>query len=148
MTKDEEIQYLKEKVALYRFDYLTGLRQRADFEYDLRKKFELGLPFTLCYYDVDHLHLTNRKQGFAEGDSLLRQVANDIRHQPVPHTTYRTSGDEFYAICCGKPTSIVANSTSVITVSTIHSTVDAMMHFLDMEMIKLKEKKNTRRKDD
>ena len=112
MTLDEEIQYLKEQVKLYRFDWLTGLKQRRDFDYDLRAKLK-DHDFFLVYYDVDNLHKCNREKGFAEGDKLIRQVAGDIQHQAVPHTTYRTSGDELYAMCCKIPTTPVDNATSV-----------------------------------
>ena len=58
MTHEEEIEALKEKVKIYRFDFLTGLKQRRDFDHDLRKKFH-NHDFFLCYYDVDNLHKTN-----------------------------------------------------------------------------------------
>jgi len=147
MNQEEEIEYLKEKVKLYRFDFLTGLKQRRDFDHDLRKKFN-NHEFFLCYYDVDNLHKTNREKGFAAGDQLIRQVAGDIQHQSVPHITYRTSGDEIYAICCQEPTIKVTNATNVAADSKMFESVEKMLDFLDDQMIAAKAKKKTRRSDD
>ena len=143
----EEIESLKEQVKLYRFDFLTGLKQRADFDYDLRKKFA-SYDFHICYYDVNNLHSVNREKGFACGDRLIRQVGGDIQHQRVPHVTYRTSGDEFYAICCQVPTDSVSNATMVMVHSSDFKTVDEMLKELDTLMIAKKIKTKTRRQDD
>ena len=148
MDKDEQIEYLKEQVKLYRFDWLTGLKGRRDFDYDLRKKFKTKHEFFLCYYDVDNLHRMNREHGFAEGDCLIRQVAGDIQHQPVPHTTYRTSGDEIYAICCNTPTTKVDNATNVAVESKHYKSVDEMLKALDQHMIEAKNQKKLRRSGD
>ena len=147
MTLEEEIDYLKEQVKLYRFDWLTGLKGRRDFDYDLRHKF-LKHDFFLAYYDVNNLHQTNRDKGFAEGDRLIRQVCEDIRHQPLPHTTYRASGDEIFAICCQVTTDDVDNATMVSTHSEKHESVDEMLDYLDRQMIAKKAKLHTRREDD
>ena len=147
MTDREEIQYLKEQVKIYRFDWLTGLKQRRDFDHDLRAKFKEH-DFFLCYYDVDNLHKCNREKGFAEGDRLIRQVASDIQHQAVPHITYRTSGDEMYAICCKAPTDEVANATMVMANSVNFQSVADMLDALDKLMIAHKTSKKTRRAED
>jgi GGDEF domain-containing protein len=147
MTRDEEIESLKEQVKLYRFDWLTGLKGRRDFDYDLRKKFG-SYDFFLCYYDVNDLHRCNREKGFAEGDRLIRQVAEDIQHQAIPHTTYRASGDEFYAICCDAPTVKVTNATNVTADSKLFKSADDMLKFLDEKMIDAKKQNKRRRKDD
>jgi len=147
MTPEDEIEYLKEKVKIYRFDWLTGLKQRRDFDHDLRKKFK-DHDFFLCYYDVDNLHRVNREKGFAEGDKLIRQVAGDIQHQSIPHQTYRASGDEMYAICCKVPTHDVDNATMVWISSETFDNVEQMLKQLDEMMIAEKTKKKTRRADD
>jgi len=147
MNKDEEIEYLKQQVSLYRYDFLTGLKGRRDFDFDIRNKFKEG-DFYLCYYDVNNLHRINRDYSFAAGDSLIRQVANDIQHQSVPHTTYRTSGDEFYAICCNRSTENVDNATMVWEWSEEHETVESMIDALDKAMIAAKAKQKQRRKED
>ena len=147
MTLEEEIESLREKVKIYRFDYLTGLKQRRDFDHDLRKKFDEH-DFYLVYYDVDNLHKMNREHGFAEGDRLIRQVAADIQHQAIPHTTYRTSGDELYAICCKEPTHNVQNATNVAVDTAHYDTVDEAIKALDQFMIEAKNQKKTRRIND
>jgi GGDEF domain-containing protein len=148
MTKDEEIEFLKEKVKLYRFDYLTGLKQRFDFDHDLRKKFKMTKKFFLGYYDINGLHKVNREKGFAEGDRLIVQVASDIKHQSIPHSTYRISGDEFYTICCQEPTRDVQNATYVYVSAKDFDTVDKMLKYLDDKMIEEKTRLKTRRIDD
>ena len=148
MTKDEEIRSLKETVKLYRFDYLTGLKQRRDFDHDLRKKWHAEHDFFLVYYDVNNLHRMNREKGFAEGDRLIRQVASDIQYQSVPHQTYRYSGDEFYAICCQEPTEEVDNATRVLDFSSKYVSVDAIMKALDELMVTSKAVHKTRREED
>ena len=147
MTLEEEIENLKEKVKIYRFDFLTGLKQRRDFDHDLRNKFEAH-DFYLCYYDVDNLHKMNREHGFASGDRLIRQVASDIQHQSTPHNTYRASGDELYAICCKEPTDDVLNATMVYLNSELYDTVDELLDALDTLMIGAKSERKTRRADD
>jgi GGDEF domain-containing protein len=148
MTCEEKIEFLKEQVKQYRFDYLTGLKQRFDFDHELRKKFKLNKEFWVCYYDVNHLHKTNREQGFAEGDRLIVQVACDIKHQNVPHSSYRTSGDEFYTICCQEPTNEVQNATMVCKNAKDFENTDALLKELDHLMIEAKTKLKTRRADD
>jgi len=154
MRLEEKIEYLKEEIAvlketvnIYRFCFLTGLKQRRDFDYDLRLKFKEH-DFFVCYYDVDNLHKTNRDKGFAEGDRLIRQVAGDIQHQAVLHSTYRTSGDEIYAICCKQPTDDVENATMVKVHTEKFETIDEMTEELDRLMIEKKTVKKTRRMDD
>jgi GGDEF domain-containing protein len=147
MNKDEQIEYLREQVKLYKYDYLTGLKQRRDFDYDLRHKLLSGCDFWVCYYDVNGLHKVNREQGFDAGDSLIRQVANDIQRQPVPHTTYRTSGDEFYAICCSEPTEQVDNATMVKVSSRGYNKMRYILKDLDKLMIEAKKRLGRRRED-
>jgi GGDEF domain-containing protein len=148
MNAKEEIQYLKEQVKLYRFDYLTGLKQRFDFDYDIRKKFRGTTDFYVGYYDIDGLHKRNRTEGFAAGDQLIVQVASDISHQNIPHSTYRISGDEFYTICCDLPTEEVSNATYVSVYAKDFGNVDELLKALDDNMITEKTKRKTRRIDD
>jgi GGDEF domain-containing protein len=148
MTCEEKIEFLEEQVKLYRFDYLTGLKQRFDFDYELRKKFQANKNFYVCYYDVNNLHKTNREQGFAEGDRLIIQVACDIKHQNVPHSSYRTSGDEFYSICCEQSTHDVQNATMVCRNVADFDSTDKLLKELDRLMIEAKARLKTRRADD
>jgi GGDEF domain-containing protein len=148
MTCKEKIEFLEEKVKLYRFDFLTGLKGRFDFDHDLRKKFKEDKDFYVCYYDVNGLHKVNREKGFAEGDRLIVQVACDIKHQSLPHTSYRTSGDEFYSICCQDPTHKVENATMVVQNAKSFNNIDKLLKSLDDLMIEAKSKYKTRRVDD
>ena len=148
MTHEEQISYLKAKIALYRYDYLTGLKMRRDFDYELRQQFSTGEVFYLVYYDIIGLHNTNRTYGFAAGDRLIRQVAADIQGKGDNQTVYRHSGDEFYAVCLSSPTGNVINASRVWVKSSCFQTVDAMLGALDTLMIKEKSKNFTRRIDD
>jgi len=147
LTCEEKLEALQEKIKLYRFDFLTGLKQRRDFDHDLREKFSKK-SFWLCYYDVNHLHKVNREKGFATGDQLIRQVANDIQYQDIPHSTYRTSGDEFYTICCEEPTKDVDNATLVYINTKTFDTIEQIMAQLDAMMISEKRRLKNRREDD
>ena len=148
MNIEEELEACREAVKMYKYDFLTGLKGRRDFDFDLRHKFSMGIAFYVTYYDVNGLHSVNRNKGFDAGDALIRQVANDIQHQKIAHQTYRTSGDEFYAICCLEPTTDVANATMVMANSGEYQTPDEMLAQLDKLMIESKSKLKKRREDD
>ncbi|MGQ3676523.1 diguanylate cyclase domain-containing protein [Xanthobacter sp. TB0139] len=77
-------------------DDLTGLLNRRGFEARARASMRRGTPFLLAFLDVDGLKKVNDQQGHAQGDALLKDVAEAIR------TSFRESdiiarmgGDEF-----------------------------------------------------
>lgn len=99
---EKEIEFLKEQIKLYRFDYLTGLKMRVDFEHDFNTKFNEKEGFYLALYDIDGLHETNRLYGEDAGDALIKRVSNDLRLCETPCHVYRyhSGGDEFGVIFC------------------------------------------------
>ena len=149
MTKEQEIAYLKEQVDFLSRNYVTGLHGRHLFMRDIRRKFESGKLFSLSMYDVDGLHEVNRLHGYAAGDSLLREVANDLKLCDEPCDAYHIGGDEFYVIKCGIANRFeCANTTSAMVVSNNYESVDTMLDVVDKAVSELKVKTKMRRRDD
>jgi len=91
---EQEIENLKEQLTRYRYDHLTGLKMRKDFENDLHRKVLSGEDFYLVIFDVNDLHSVNRTKGYQAGDMLLRVVATSLI-ETCKTTIYRIGGDEF-----------------------------------------------------
>ncbi len=148
MTKDEEITYLKMQLKLYRHDYLTGLKGRRDFEYDVRHKFA-KMDFWLAMHDIDGLKKANDSGGHEMGDVLLKQVANDLQMCQAPCEVYRTGGDEFMTIYCKQPDSVeVPNTTSAVLCSCDFGSVGDLINAVDQIVNRCKVLAGKRRKDD
>lgn len=98
----ERIEYLEKLVKKYKFDYLTGLMGKLDFNEKFYRLFEecmfSNINFTLVICDIDGLHNVNRTKGYAEGDVLIKKVADDLKEKFQFHQIYRISGDEFCVI--------------------------------------------------
>lgn len=90
-AKNDEIMYLSYH------DQLTGLYNRRFFEEEqLRLDTERNLPFTVAMIDVNGLKLTNDAFGHMAGDSLLKRVAEILRHECREEDIIaRIGGDEF-----------------------------------------------------
>jgi len=147
LTQEEQVEFLLEQVNLYRFDYLTGLKMRRDFNHELREKLCTDRPFVLAYYDVDGLHNVNRLQSEQAGDALIRQVADDIRFSPSTLHAFRFSGDEFYAISSTTPTAI-QNATCVYIISEDFETAEEMIIECGRLLTEAKTKNKNRRTED
>jgi diguanylate cyclase (GGDEF)-like protein len=52
-------------------------------------------PFALACLDVDNFRLTNDRQGHAQGDAILKRVAEVLRGARPGDRAYRIGGDEF-----------------------------------------------------
>ena len=92
------------KMKVYRdmayHDSMTGLRNRAAYETDLRKhtqECENGNhQFCVFSVDVNNLKKMNDEQGHMAGDTLIVHVANVLRDGVREWgNVYRTGGDEF-----------------------------------------------------
>lgn len=81
-------------------DSLTGLRNREEFERQLKRLVADantgGGPHALCYIDLDQFKLVNDTAGHAAGDALLKDVAGTLLSL-LPHDAVlaRLGGDEF-----------------------------------------------------
>ncbi len=85
---------------LERYDLLTGLLNRAEFERRLHAlipaKMSADNQYVVCHIDVDQFKVINDTCGHAAGDDMLRQLAILIRSQFREQTVIaRTGGDEF-----------------------------------------------------
>jgi len=99
-----EIAKLEDSRALTYRDALTGLWNRRYFAERLgselsRARRATGRPFTVLILDVNDFHLINRSHGPAEGDLVLRWVAEFLEKSVRAHDVCcRIEGDEFAVI--------------------------------------------------
>jgi len=98
----ERIAYLENLVKKYKFDHLTDLMMKADFEDKFDRVFEeyqfANMPFNIAIIDINGLHNTNRLKGYHVGDQLIRKCAAQLQDKFDFHQIFRISGDEFVVI--------------------------------------------------
>ena len=104
MTKDqrrlidlsERIAALEAEVKFYKFDKLTGLKRRNDFEKDFNILFDAGQPFCLVLVDVNNLKEANN-ESYEVGDNLIKKCVQQLAEcSPLgSRNMYRYGGDEF-----------------------------------------------------
>ena len=147
MTLEEELDMYKNMVRLYKYDHLTGMKMRRDFEVETRAKMERQ-RFALAMYDVTGLHRVNREQGYEAGDVLIRQVAMDIQSTDGLWEVYRIGGDEFMAIYFDNTGDIdITNATSAVVCSKDYTCFGDMVEDVDRLVTEKKAKLNRRRED-
>ncbi len=149
MTDKQKIDWLEGQVDFLSKNYVTGLYGRHIFMREMRKRFDSGENFYLVMHDVDGLHEVNRISGYSAGDSLLREVANDLRLCEEPCAAYHIGGDEFYVVYCDEPIEYgCGNTTSSIVHALDHASVDNMLDYLDRQVSDKKLKTKKRRRED
>lgn len=84
-------------------DHLTELRNRHGLETQLtayaQRAAQRGEGFALLVLDLDHLKVINDAHGHAEGDRVLRAVADTLRlHTRASDQVFRLGGDEFLVV--------------------------------------------------
>ena len=89
----ELILHLEQELHKYQHDSLTGMLQRRDFETKFYEYFHNQFKFYLTLIDVNGLHNVNRDKGYAEGDKLIKSVAEKV--STSNGIAYRIGGDEF-----------------------------------------------------
>jgi diguanylate cyclase (GGDEF)-like protein len=83
-----------------RVDHLTGIANRRGFqevlERELRRHARSGHPLCLAYFDCDDFKSVNDRGGHAEGDRLLRALAQTLTaNVRASDVVGRVGGDEF-----------------------------------------------------
>ncbi len=84
-------------------DRLTGVRNRAAFDADLARDITLAhrheQPLSLIVLDIDHFKGINDNHGHAEGDRILKEVAQTTSDSVrTSDQIYRYGGEEFTII--------------------------------------------------
>jgi len=105
----ERMKYLREEVIKYKYDFLTGLKQRKDFDVklnDFYESFEFeSKSFIFIMLEADGLHNVNRNIGYEAGDDLLVSIAKQIEEifdECINSHIFRISGDEFAVLLSTK----------------------------------------------
>ena len=159
-----QVEKLKKEVQKYKYDSLTGLCRRGDFQTRLEEMWyeynEFGHRFIAAMIDIDGLHNLNRTAGGLEaGDELIKSVVNQIKENFEDSNIFRWGGDEFVILKRGnyhnefkKRLNLINNST-VASVQIDSSVVNNILceqdiiNFIDESIIKQKSK-NKRREHD
>jgi len=107
LTYRERYEALVEHVGR---DGLTGLLHRGRFESDSEQavaaSLRTGKPLSLLVIDVDHFKSINDRFGHAEGDRVLKSIANLLSGLvDADDRVFRIGGEEF-AILCSHPHSL------------------------------------------
>lgn len=101
---EAEVRALKERVreleACTERDPLTGTLNRRGFERELERIIadldRYGTRAALIYLDLDDFKSINDRNGHAEGDAVLRQIATTLRRNVrASDSVARLGGDEF-----------------------------------------------------
>jgi len=143
----DEIARLNALVEFYRRDYNTGLYGRHDMMARLRSIFDTE-TFWLSFHDVTGLHEVNRLHGWSAGDSLLKQVANDLQLCKEPCRVYLIGGDEFFTIHKTNPGDPQVRDAEGCTVwNKSFTSVDDMLDKLDKLVSERKRTLKRRRTD-
>jgi diguanylate cyclase (GGDEF)-like protein len=87
-------------------DELTGVYRRgmgeAILNHELLRAARSDSPLVVAFIDVDQLKMVNDREGYAEGDRLLRDVADALTSTLRPYDpVMRIGGDEFVCALSG-----------------------------------------------
>jgi len=95
----QEVQKLRIKIKNYKYDELTGLLRRKDFNDRFDEMWheykEFGNRFIMAMIDLDGLHELNREISFEAGDDFIRRVSDDMKNLFEDSNLFRIGGDEF-----------------------------------------------------
>ena len=154
----ERITYLENLVKKYKFDHLTGLMMRQDFNDSFDRIFEESRfsdhNFTLAILDIIGLHNINLTKGMHAGDELILGVVNQLKEKFDFHQIFRIGGDEFAIIVrdttmttdeVNEKLSSIDNIKYIAKSSEFFSSPKHMIKSIDKELSKLKLKSREKR---
>jgi diguanylate cyclase (GGDEF)-like protein/hemerythrin-like metal-binding protein len=111
LQRDREVEGLRRRLAevarIATTDYLTGAWNRTHFhqviQLELARSTVSHQPLALVLFDVDHFKSINDRYGHVQGDGVLRELANVVRHRlRASDALFRWGGEEFVVlISCG-----------------------------------------------
>lgn len=104
--RQEEEELLRRRAIC---DTLTGLYNRAHAQEILADMMAHGIPFVLCFADMDGLKEVNDRYGHTEGDRYIIAVAKKLRHicRRDADMLFRYGGDEFLILFMTLPVDAV-----------------------------------------
>ncbi len=119
LDQTERDRYEAELRQVANHDSLTGLLNRRGFRERVSDSLSTGRrrneARTLLLIDIDHFKTINDLHGHAVGDTMLRDVADQIRAVIDPRDpASRIAGDEFAVLCVEGPTSARASAEALL----------------------------------
>ena len=136
-----EIERLKSLVNFYKYDTLTSLKMRRDFEIKFSELFNSKTKFYLSMFDINGLHTLNRDKSYEFGDRLIKSISNELTSK-LNGILYRIGGDEFVCITADEPKIDLQNENYVSSYvcSSDFTTEKCMFDKVDKMIIEEKEK--------
>ena len=100
MTLEARIKHLEKEVIKYKYDQLTNLPTRIDFQPMFENFIHDSITyhdksFVLAIIDINNLHNINAVEGHLVGDSIILSVADTVSHILHDSNVFRIGGDEF-----------------------------------------------------
>jgi diguanylate cyclase (GGDEF)-like protein len=99
MMLESRIKSLEKEVIKYKYDHLTGLPVRIDFQplYEafMHDQIMFQKPFILAIVDINNLKIINDNEGYLVGDSVIISVSQALSHLLHDSNIFRIGGDEF-----------------------------------------------------
>jgi len=133
------IQYLKDSVVKYKFDNLTELPMRGDFNDTLDTYSLSGYPFILYLIDLNGLKYINDNKSYEHGDIYILDAVKELKK--FNGRLYRIGGDEF-AIITYKDSrnSVISTEEYCVGRSEFEDSKSAKEYFKSAEAMLKKEK--------
>lgn len=88
-------------------DSLTGVASKQRYEFNRSLKWQeamrLGIPVSICMFDIDKFRSYNERYGYPAGDKVLTSVAEAVSSYLKRSTDFfaRYGGEEFVAVILG-----------------------------------------------
>ncbi len=99
-------------IPFYKYDFLTGLELRQDFDKKVSLLMDQGTPFYISLIDINDLHSINKTQGYRAGDNVIKETADEISNLLKTSSNlniYRIGGDEFIVISASNVDNLLDN---------------------------------------